>query len=84
MLKLLRTLKNEKSSGEKDDPGTNKTAATPSSSTSTITDRPDQATTAGWQQFSSKLLGRLCSATQTPMPQMPGQVPAPEIPRKQK
>lgn len=78
MLKLLRTLKNEKSSVAKGDSGTNETAMAPSTSVETPSGE------AGWQQFSSRLLGRLSSATQTPMPQMPGQVPAPEMPRKQK
>lgn len=78
MLKLLRTLKIEKSSAGKGDSGTNAAAA----SAATQTDPPPG--TAGWHQFSSRLLGRLSSATQTPMTQMPGALPAPETPSRKK
>jgi len=76
VLKLLRTLKIDKSSSTKGDSGTDAAVA------SAATPESPAPGSAGWHQFSSRLLGRLSSATQTPMPQMPGAVPAPETPRK--
>lgn len=77
MLKLLRTLKIDKSTNTKVDPGTNAIVAPAPASADSSQRMSD------WPQFSSRLMDRLSSATQTPMPQMPVTAPALEIPRKE-
>lgn len=73
MLKLLRPLKTNSNNTAGSD--------TPISSLPQGAPADGASNPAGWGGYSSKLLTRLSSATQTPMPQMPGAVPTPETPR---